>query len=92
MTDAQTTENPLEQGPKPPYPEQEQEPVGLESEMQPKPDYGEASYRGFGRLRGKAAIITGGGSGIGRAHPAIIAPQRGNPALPHPPAKREART
>jgi NAD(P)-dependent dehydrogenase (short-subunit alcohol dehydrogenase family) len=35
--------------------------------MRPKPDYGESSYRGTGRLEGKAAIITGGDSGIGRA-------------------------
>jgi NAD(P)-dependent dehydrogenase (short-subunit alcohol dehydrogenase family) len=35
--------------------------------MRPQPDYGEKSYRGFGRLQDKAAIITGGDSGIGRA-------------------------
>ena len=60
-------ENPKEAGPKPPFPEQEQEQVGLESEMEPQPDYGEKSYRGSGKLEGKAAIITGGDSGIGRA-------------------------
>ena len=60
-------ENPLEQGSKPPYPEQEQEPVGLEAEMEPRPDYGEETYRGYGRLEGRAAIVTGGDSGIGRA-------------------------
>jgi NAD(P)-dependent dehydrogenase (short-subunit alcohol dehydrogenase family) len=60
-------ENPKEAGPKPPFPKQEQEQVGLESEMEPKPDYGEESYRGSGKLEGKAAIITGGDSGIGRA-------------------------
>ena len=35
--------------------------------MQPQPDHGEESYRGSGRLAGKAAVITGGDSGIGRA-------------------------
>jgi NAD(P)-dependent dehydrogenase (short-subunit alcohol dehydrogenase family) len=59
--------DPKEQGAKPPFPEQEQNPPGLESEMTPRPDYGEDSYQGSGRLQGKTAIITGGDSGIGRA-------------------------
>lgn len=67
MTLKQPAENPKEQGPKPPFPEQRQQPPGLEQQMQPRPDYGEQSYRGSGRLKGKAAIITGGDSGIGRA-------------------------
>jgi NAD(P)-dependent dehydrogenase (short-subunit alcohol dehydrogenase family) len=61
------TEDPKEQGPKPPFREQGQEVPGLESEMSPKPDYGAESYRGHGRLEGKSALITGGDSGIGRA-------------------------
>jgi hypothetical protein len=40
---------------------------GLESDMDLEPDYGEATYRGSGRLEGKRALITGGDSGIGRA-------------------------
>ena len=60
-------QDPKEAGAKPPFPEQEQEPVGTESEMEPKPDYGEKSYRGSGKLEGRAAVITGGDSGIGRA-------------------------
>lgn len=67
MSNQARTQDPKEAGPKPPFPEQEQEPVGLESEMEPRPDYGEESYRGSGKLEGKAAIITGGDSGIGRA-------------------------
>jgi NAD(P)-dependent dehydrogenase (short-subunit alcohol dehydrogenase family) len=67
MSDQTKEQDPKEAGPKPPFPKQEQEPVGLESEMEPQPDYGEATYRGSGKLEGKAAIITGGDSGIGRA-------------------------
>src|SRR5215212_10138594 len=70
MTEAQRTQqDPTQQYQQPDQqPEQELEHSGLESEMQPKPDYGdEQSYRGSGRLEGKSAIITGGDSGIGRA-------------------------
>jgi NAD(P)-dependent dehydrogenase (short-subunit alcohol dehydrogenase family) len=49
------------------FPEQQQEPPGLQSAMEPVPDCGENSYQGSGRLRGKRAVITGGDSGIGRA-------------------------
>jgi NAD(P)-dependent dehydrogenase (short-subunit alcohol dehydrogenase family) len=48
-------------------PAQEQTPPGVESQMEPAPDHGEHSYRGSGRLAGKAAVITGGDSGIGKA-------------------------
>src|SRR5213083_178447 len=61
------SQNPRERGPKPPQPSQQQDPPGIESEMDPRPDYGEKSYKGSGKLTGKAAIITGGDSGIGRA-------------------------
>lgn len=53
--------------PKPPFPEQRQPIPGTTGAMQPRPDHGETSYAGSGRLRDKAAIITGGDSGIGRA-------------------------
>ena len=48
-------------------PAQSQEPPGTTAEMQPRPDHGEESYRGTGRLAGKKAVITGADSGIGRA-------------------------
>ena len=48
-------------------PAQQQTPPGTQSEMTPRPDCGEESYRGSGRLAGKTAVITGGDSGIGRA-------------------------
>ena len=48
-------------------PVQTQEPPGSTGEMRPRPDHGEESYRGSGRLEGKKAVITGADSGIGRA-------------------------
>ena len=53
--------------PAPPQPEQRQSPPGTTSEMMPTPDHGEHCYKGNDRLAGKAAIITGADSGIGRA-------------------------
>lgn len=49
------------------FPEQQQTPPGVQSEMTPVPDCGEDSYRGSGKLTGKRTLITGGDSGIGRA-------------------------
>ena len=53
--------------PRPPFPEQQQSMPGSSSAMDPRPDHGETSYKGSGRLAGKKTIITGGDSGIGRA-------------------------
>ncbi|PSR54024.1 NAD(P)-dependent oxidoreductase [Adhaeribacter arboris] len=60
-------QNPQEQYPQPPFSEKEQSVPGTEAEMQTKPDHGEDSYQGCGKLTGRKAIITGGDSGIGRA-------------------------
>jgi NAD(P)-dependent dehydrogenase (short-subunit alcohol dehydrogenase family) len=49
------------------FPDQHQDPPGIQALMNPPPDCGEESYRGSGRLTGKKAVITGGDSGIGRA-------------------------
>lgn len=60
-------QDPTEKYPKPPYKKQTQPWPGLASKMDPRPDHGEASYRGSGRLAGRKALITGGDSGMGRA-------------------------
>ncbi|MFF7706644.1 SDR family oxidoreductase [Pseudomonas sp. NPDC007930] len=60
-------QNPLTQYPAPPFAEQPQAAPGLDAHMNPKPDHGEHSYQGFGRLKGRKALITGADSGIGRA-------------------------
>jgi len=73
MKNADTTKNqyamqdPVKQYPQPKFPEQPQSPPGLAQDMSPKPDHGEESYKGFGRLAGRKALITGADSGIGRA-------------------------
>jgi hypothetical protein len=58
--------NPISKYPKPPFPGQEQPWPGLASKMEPRPDHGETSYKGSGRLTGRKALITGGDSGMGR--------------------------
>jgi NAD(P)-dependent dehydrogenase (short-subunit alcohol dehydrogenase family) len=67
-------QDPTSQYPKPPFPRQTQPWPGLASKMEPRPDHGETSYRGSGRLKGRKALVTGGDSGIGRA--AVIAMAR----------------
>lgn len=53
--------------PKPPFPDQPQPMPGKTAAMEPRPDHGENSYKGSGRLRDCKAVITGADSGIGRA-------------------------
>ncbi|UPK66651.1 SDR family oxidoreductase [Chitinophaga filiformis] len=59
--------NPVEQYPQPEFIEQEQELPGSEQKMNPRPDHGENTYKGSGKLVGRKAIITGADSGIGKA-------------------------
>ncbi|GAC1418204.1 MAG: SDR family oxidoreductase [Acidobacteriaceae bacterium] len=59
--------NPTEKYPRPPFEKQSQPWPGLASKMNPRPDHGETSYKGSGRLAGRKALITGGDSGMGRA-------------------------
>ena len=64
---AHPMEDPISKYPKPPFKKQSQPWPGLASKMDPKPDHGETSYKGSGRLAGRKALITGGDSGMGRA-------------------------
>ena len=66
-TPAIALEDPTTKYPKPPFDSQSQPWPGLASKMDPKPDHGETSYKGSGRLAGRKALITGGDSGMGRA-------------------------
>ena len=60
-------EDPRGKYPKPPFKGQTQPWPGLAGKMNPRPDHGETSYKGSGRLAGRKALITGGDSGMGRA-------------------------
>jgi NAD(P)-dependent dehydrogenase (short-subunit alcohol dehydrogenase family) len=59
--------DPQTAGPRPPFSGQQQTRPGFTANMDPNPDHGEHSYRGNGKLAGRAALITGADSGIGRA-------------------------
>jgi NAD(P)-dependent dehydrogenase (short-subunit alcohol dehydrogenase family) len=63
----QKLEDPKAKYPQPPFKEQSQSWPGLASKMEPRPDHGERSYKGSGRLLGRRALVTGGDSGMGRA-------------------------
>jgi len=60
-------QDPTTNYPKPPFEKQKQPFPGVAGKMTPKPDHGETSYKGSGRLAGRKALITGGDSGMGRA-------------------------
>ncbi len=59
--------DPLTKYPRPPFETPAQSFPGQTGKMAPEPDHGEESYKGSGKLTGKAALVTGGDSGIGRA-------------------------
>lgn len=71
------------------FPQQEQEQPGLTGRTAPRPDHGEESYRGSGRLTGRRALITGGDSGIGRAVAVAYAREGADIAIAHLPEEAE---
>src|SRR6185369_10351880 len=78
----------MQSEPKPPFPKQHLEGVGIEADLKPRPRFEARTYKASGKLEGKCALITGGDSGIGRAVAVLYAREGADVAISYLPEEQ----